>query len=236
MHTYRVLLALLIAFLCISTLDAAGTYYIGKDAGGVYFQTDQEGGWYIDRQDLKNFKIGQTGTYYIKSDRQGTYIKTDKGKKFYIDLVAKEQLEGEIGRFNEQQDKRVSQRETKVIIKGNQVLVPVVLGYRGREIEALLLLDTGASIIVLHKPIADQLNIKQAQKAKLAIVGGKEIPAYVAKLNFARLGPYQKENIFAGIIKYEGPSISHQGLLGMNFLRDFEYRIDFKRQVLIWAR
>jgi hypothetical protein len=49
----------------ISQLYADGTYYIGKDAGGVYFQTDQDGDWYIDGQDMENFKFGETGTYYI---------------------------------------------------------------------------------------------------------------------------------------------------------------------------
>ena len=43
-------------------LYADGRYYVGKDAGGVYFQTDQDGGWYIGREDLKFFKIGDSGT------------------------------------------------------------------------------------------------------------------------------------------------------------------------------
>jgi hypothetical protein len=43
-------------------LLADGTYYVGRDDGGAYFQTDQDGGWYIDREELRYFKIGQTGT------------------------------------------------------------------------------------------------------------------------------------------------------------------------------
>jgi predicted aspartyl protease len=215
-------------------LFADGTYHIGKDAGGMYFQTDRDGGWYIDLQDLKNFKFGETGTYYIEIDQYGTYLKTDKGKKFYIDLDEKEQLNQETGRFNQEQERRAGLKETQVIIRSNQVLVPVILGYRGRQTEALFLLDTGASITVLHQEIADQLNIKQVQKAKFLTLGGKSIPAYVAKLNFARLGPHQKENIYAGIIEYQGPKVAYQGLLGMNFLGDIEYRIDFKNQTLQW--
>ena len=84
MHTFRVLFAILIAFLCTSTLYAAGTYYIGRDAGGVYFQTYQDGGWYIDKEDLRYFKIGQTGTYSIKRDRNRTFMITDKKENFIL--------------------------------------------------------------------------------------------------------------------------------------------------------
>jgi predicted aspartyl protease len=236
MNRFNFLIYFILSFVFVSTLFADGTYYIGNDESGVYFQTDKDGGWYINREDLKYFKTGENGTYSVNTDRYGTYIVTDKGKKFYMDMEAKKQLEREIGKFNEEQDRRVEQRETKVIIKGNKILVPIILGYRGKETEALLLLDTGASIIVLQKNIADQLNIRQAQKTKFLGVDGKAIPTYVAKLNFVRVGPYQKENIYAGFIEHEGTQLAHQGLLGMNFLQGLDYRIDFKWQVITWKQ
>lgn len=234
MKALSVFLAFIFIHCLAFQLYADGTYYIGRDTGGMYFQTDRDGGWYIDLHDLKNFKFGETGAYYIKIDRYGTYLQTDKGKKFYIDLDAKEQLDQETGRFNEEQERRARPKETRVIIKDNQVLVPVILGYGGRQTEALLLLDTGASITVLHQDIADQLKIRQMQKAKLLTLGGRSIPAYLAKLNFARLGPHQKDNIYAGIIEYQEPKVAYQGLLGMNFLRNIEYGIDFKNQTIRW--
>jgi hypothetical protein len=88
-------------------LCASGSYYVGKDAGGVYFQTDRDGGWYIDRADLRFFKIGDAGTYSIGKDVTGTYLFTDKNHRFYLDMEAKSKLVKETEAFNAAQEKRL---------------------------------------------------------------------------------------------------------------------------------
>jgi hypothetical protein len=79
MKAFELFFDSLLICLLISPLLEAETYYIGRDGGGIYLQTDQDGSWYIDRKDLENFKIGENGTYSIKADRYGIYINTDKG-------------------------------------------------------------------------------------------------------------------------------------------------------------
>jgi predicted aspartyl protease len=122
---------------------------------------------------------------------------------------------------------------TKVTIRGNQVLVPVTVGYGGKEVQASLLLDTGAERVVINRSIADQLDIPLNPGANLRVGGGRVINASATKLDYLRVGPYEVKDIDAWVV-FPKAAPKEDGALGMNFLRGLEYSVDFENQVIRW--
>jgi len=158
-----------------------------------------------------------------------------------IRMLEKERQKAEQAVLEEQRKRRALEKEkylqslkTKVVIQDNQILVPVRLGYNGKEIIIPLLLDTGASIIVLHKQFAEALNLVIEQKGLSRMASGKVIQSELAKVDYIKLGPFRMESVSVVVIKHQGPPVKFSGLLGMNFLRNVNYKIDYKNQVIHW--
>ena len=145
-------------------------------------------------------------------------------------LTAEKERQAKIAR-----EKYLKSLVTKVTIQGNQVLVPVILGYDGKEVQGIFVLDTGAEFTTVHQEIADELRIGQSRKISVQVAGGRLITAHLAKLNYIKVGPHTRQDISVIIIGHKGPSVKHDGLLGMNFLRHLDYRIDFANHVIQWG-
>lgn len=229
-------LRFIVFLLCLlpSIAFGDGNYYIGKDSGGMFFQSDNDGGWQVPKKDQALFKLGETGKYTKGRDASGTYIRLQDSRKFYIDVGSRSSSAGSIAEPVKKQPLLSSRKETKVTVKGNQVLVPVTLGYGGKEIKVSLLLDTGASITTLNRDAVKRFQLAQPLKSKLIVPGGKTIDADVVQLSYIKVGPHKVANLLAGIIDHKGMPVEFQGLLGMNFLREVDYKIDFERQVILW--
>lgn len=199
-----------------------------------YKYTDHEGRvFYVDDEskipeEYKSIKVYKEKYDHLPEDQKSRMIKKELREKAEKQLKEKEEAD------QKALEKYLKSLQTKVSIQGNQVLVPVKIGYGIRETTAVLLLDTGATITALHKDIAKELFIKHFESSKAVVAGGKVIQTQLAKLDFMTVGPYTRKNVYAAFIEYEGPASGFDGLLGMNFLRNLNYKIDFQNQMIKW--
>ena len=130
--------------------------------------------------------------------------------------------------------KLLQKTETKVILEGNRILIPVMFNNNGVELEVNLLLDTGASQIVLNRSVADQLDIAALKKGLAQVAGGSNIYTELGRVSSVKVGPFIMRDAGVLIIAHEGAPVNYSGLLGMNFLKNVEYSIDYKNQVIRW--
>ncbi len=125
---------------------------------------------------------------------------------------------------------------TRVAIIGNQVLVPVILAKEDTEVQATLLLDTGASVTSIHSDVAARLRINMAGTKKTTgqVAGGGMLEVRRTKLSSITVGPHTKTDMDIAIMEHKGLPVRYDGLLGMNFLRNLRYTIDFQNRTINW--
>ncbi len=130
-----------------------------------------------------------------------------------------------------------SPSELDVKIINNSILVPVDLNY---NLRLYFLLDTGVSTVIITEPIIiDLLNLEILREIKLNGYGDDEpIDAYVSHNFEFRLNDHFQFRDRDVIILKERVNLDYffgvpvYGLIGYDFLKDYEVTIDFQREKL----
>jgi Aspartyl protease len=115
-----------------------------------------------------------------------------------------------------------------VEINGSWVIVPAT--FNG-SLKAYLQLDTGASSTLVSRRIANRLALSALGSRKGLTVGGA-ITVSVARLGSLNVGGAEVRDLIVSIHDFS-PDPRVEGLLGLDFLRNFHVSLDTRRKLLV---
>jgi len=135
------------------------------------------------------------------------------------------------------QKKEFEPKEARFIQDKNKIVVEALLN---KKVKASLLLDTGATVVLLSSGVARRLRIRKntAKKdmVKVQMADGRKVNAQLIVLNTVSVEGAKAKDVEAVVLSdYEGMG-AYDGLLGMSFLNRFNFQIDTVNKRLILKR
>ncbi len=124
----------------------------------------------------------------------------------------------------------VSTNPVPVEVEDDHITIPAKLN--GREVH--LLLDTGASHLMILPKVAAAAGVKRIDPVRVAGFGSGRSSASRAVAGSLAVGSAVAENVPTAIMPAP-PPFTADGMLGLSFLRHFIFRLDYQRKLVTLA-
>jgi predicted aspartyl protease len=174
--------------------------------------------------------LDETEKKKLRDQEEQETFKSNQESQEAIELFIEDQ------RINEERKtagERFRNRTTPVKIERNRTLVPVTIGYSGRELTTELILDTGTSITVIYDFVADQLEINTGKVGAAKVASGSIVKAKIVEIEYIKVGPKTYKTPTIMVLNRKGPATASHGLIGQDFLSYFEYTIDYSNNLIV---
>jgi len=209
------------AFLSSASAD---TLYLKNGRSVEGFITSQE-------QETVQLDVGY-GTIKFKQNEIGRIEKSDRAEADAL------RQKWQKARMRAQEIRTQKEREPKPVavqkVQQGHIVVDAVLN---KAVRASLLLDTGASLIVLSKSAGRKLGFSADRKKstiQLQMADGRKVDAQFVVLQSVSVQGIEVRNVDAAVMSEDaGGADCGDGLLGMSFLKKFNFKIDQRNQKLV---
>lgn len=153
----------------------------------------------------------------------------NKEEKIKEQIALKNKLEADDAR----KKKELNSKKINISDDGGHIIVTALLN---NKVNATFILDTGASLVIIKDNIARQLGINVSalkREVKLKVADGRESTAKYTLLSSVNVQGVEALNVEAAILSndVEDPGL-RDGLLGMAFLKHFNFKIDQRNKSL----
>ena len=144
----------------------------------------------------------------------------------------REKTQNQLKMYRQQLEEARQPRKVEFSQDSQNIILDVTLNHR---VDAKLVLDTGASIVMLRRHVAEKLGVKlnkATPNMKVRLADGREVNALHIFLENVKVEDVEANNVEATILLDDVGGFA-DGLLGMSFLRRFNFKVDHKERRLI---
>lgn len=155
-------------------------------------------------------------------DTESEEARREKLKKYRLEKYEQEVLAA----------KKARGRIKIKFLKGRFGIVDALLN---KKVNATLLVDSGASHVVITEAIAKRLGIedlKDKPQVHAVLADGSITTGFCITLDSVKVGASEAKNVKATVAK-SAPGTGLDGLLGMTFLKNFHVKMDAKENCLV---
>jgi predicted aspartyl protease len=207
----------------------AAAYY---RLGAIYFRraeydpADEAFSQFLEFATEEDRQAHDIYVYYSPAEVETLFQVGEKGE-----TLAETEERRPVDRLNDSEIKGLeATQELKTVVtfssQRGYISVPVLLN---EQLQAHLLLDTGAGITLISKALARRLGLRSSSHHSVRLkTVAKDIRVPLARLEDIRFGHINKQDFPVAISDLNLGADQFDGILGMDFLRGYDIHIDHK--------
>lgn len=168
---------------------------------------------------------------------------SERAKSELMKARAEEEWNKSMSEWKEKRSRQAAQEEIEEDSGPKEVALAREMGHMrvdaifNKKVDASLLVDTGASLVIITKSLADRLRLdtnKDGTPIQLQVADGRKIEARYVVLPSIRIGDVEAKNVETAVMMDSKQDFGFKdGLLGMSFLRRFNFKFDYNNNKLI---